>query len=131
MTDVVTTNVIFKGTRHYIVHLTNESDGTGESGVSKIDLSTLIGPDGTAPTRSSIIEIDYSVSGFNYVTLAWDHTTDDVAMVLRGNGYNDFSGDGGLVDPASTGGTGDILLTTDGAIDGAMYDIRLKIRLKD
>ena len=131
MADTVTTNVVFSGTRHYIVHLTNESDGTGESAVSKIDISTLTGPDGTAPTKTSIMEIDYAVSGFNYITLAWDHTTDDVAMVLKGNGYVNFEADGGLVDPASTGGTGDILLTTDGSADGSSYDIRIKIRLKD
>lgn len=131
MADTVTSNVVFSGTRHYTVHLTNESDGTGESGVAKIDISALTGPDGTAPTRTSIMEIDYSVAGFNYITLAWDHTADDVAMVLKGNGYVDFSESGGLVDPASTGGTGDILLTTDGGADGSSYDITLKIRLKD
>ena len=131
MADTVTTNVVFNGTRHYVLHITNESDGTGEAAVVKVDLSTLTGPDGTAPTRSSIIDIDYDVSGFNYVTLAWDHTTNDVAMVLKGSGFVDFSEAGGLVDPASNGGTGDLILTTDGSLDGASYDIRIKLRLKD
>ena len=131
MADTVETNVVFNGTRHYVVHITNESDGTGEAAVSKIDISTLTGPDGSAPTKTSVMEIEYAVSGFNYIVLAWDHTANDTIAVLKGQGILDFEADGGLVDPASAGGTGDIVLTTDGAINNASYDIRIKIRLKD
>ena len=70
------------------------------------------------------------MSGFNYVTLAWDHTTDDEIAVLSGQSVIDWSSIGGNVDPQSTGGTGDILLTTDGGADGSSYDITLYMRPK-
>jgi len=130
MADKVNTDVVFDGTRHHIIHITNESDGTGEVDVVKVDLSTLSLLGGIAPTKTSIIEIEYSIAGFNFINLSWDHTVDDVIAVLKGQGFLDFTRDGGLVDPATTGGTGNIVLTTDGAVASASYDIRIKVRLK-
>jgi hypothetical protein len=132
MADTVNTQVIHSGSRRYAVHLTNESDGTGESAVTKIDISTLIGPDGTAPSYTVVEEVRYNVVGFNYVVLEWAHTTnDEIAVCGTGADYMDFTGLGGLVDPKSTGGTGDIVLTTDGGGDGSGYDITIVLRLKD
>ena len=132
MADTVDSNVVHSGSRRYAIHLTNESDGTGESGVTKIDISTLIGPDGTAPTYTVVEEVRYNVVGFNYVVLEWAHTTnDEIAVCGTGADYMDFTGLGGLVDPKSTGGTGDIVLTTDGGGDGSGYDITIVLRLKD
>lgn len=132
MADVVDTRVMFKGTRLYSVRLTNVSDGTGESAVIKVDISTLIGPDGiSAPTYVKVREIEWSIQGFTSIRLFWDHTTDDEISVLApGNGYASYDGVGGLVDPKTTGGTGDILLTTAGAASGATYDITLVLELK-
>lgn len=136
MADTVNTQVVFTGNRRYVVRLTNESDGTGESAVTKVDISTLTAPSGkagapgTAATYTAIDKIEYQVNGFNYVKLAWDHTTDDEIAILSGNGCIDAKAFGGIVDPKSTGGTGDILLTTDGAIDGASYDITIWLRPK-
>lgn len=113
--------------RRIIVKLTNESDGTGESGVIKINRSDLRGPNGVEPGSLAIEEINWSVHGFNYVTLDFDQTTDQTIGILRGDGYVTYPG--GLVDQGS-GGTGDIILSTDGGVDGSMYDITLNIRLK-
>ena len=41
MADAVTTQVLQDGERQYIAKFTNLSDGTGESKVTKIDVSTL------------------------------------------------------------------------------------------
>ena len=41
MADAVTTQVLQDGERQYIAKFTNISDGTGESKVTKIDVSTL------------------------------------------------------------------------------------------
>lgn len=130
MADTVDTKVIRNATGHYVVRLTNESDGTGESGVTKVDISTLVTAAGATATYSKVERIEYSVWGFNYVVLRWDHTTDDEIAVLKGNGVIDTSIDGGMVDPRSAGDTGDVKLTTDGGADGSGYDITLYMRMK-
>lgn len=130
MADTVNTQVVYEGARRHIVHLTNESDGTGESGVTKVDISTLTDGAGEVATSSTIDLIEYSVWGFNYVVLRWDHTTDDEIAVLFGQGVSDWYAMGGLTDPGSAGGTGDLLLTTDGGADGSGYDITIHLRPK-
>lgn len=133
MADTVDTLTIRNAVRlngKLVVRLTNECDGTGESGVTKVDISTFTTPSGAAATYSVVERIEYAVKGFNYVVLRWDHTTDDEIAVLSGNGIIDASADGGRRDPKSTGGTGDILLTTDGNADGNSYDITLYLKLK-
>ena len=132
MADAVDTLTPIKGGNRIIIRCTNVSDGTGESAVIKIDKSTLIGPDGVnEPGKIVLEEVQWSIQGFSSVRLFWDHTTDDEICVLgTGNGYFNFKNAGGLTDPASSGGTGDVLLTTAGAISGATYDITLVCRLK-
>lgn len=129
MADSVDSLVVQSGGKRHIVRLTNISDGTGESAVVKVDLSTLVKSDGSVPTRTSVEEIFWNIQGFTSVRLYWDHTTDDEIAVLSGSGYLDMNGFGGLKDPASTGGTGDILLTTAGAVSGATYTIILVVEL--
>lgn len=132
MADAVDTIVQFSGTRRHIVRLTNVSDGTGESAVIKVDISTLTNSKGVAPTRVNVESIQWAIQGFSSVKLLWDHTTDDeLAVLSAGTGYRDFSQAGALKDPSSTGGTGDILLTTVGASATATYDILLSLILSD
>ena len=132
MVDTVTSDYIFKGTRKASIKLTNVSDGTGESSVVKIDVSTLVGPDGTAPTYVAVDTIEAMVQGFTSVRLYFDATTDDTLAILgAGYTYFDWKGDGGFVDPKSTGYTGDVLLTTAGGGSGSTYDITITFRLKD
>ncbi len=131
MADTVDSLVVFNGKRLYSVRLTNVSDGTGESGVAKVDISTLTGPAGSAPSYTKVREILYNIQGFTSVRLFWDHTTDDeIAVLPAGNGYMDYTALGSLTDPRSSGGTGDILLTTAGAAANATYDITLVVELK-
>lgn len=127
MADAVSSNVIADGRRNYKIKLTNISDGTGESAVSKIDISTLVGPDGTnAPSYFAVHSIEYDVQGFTSVVLYFDATADDELAILSGQGF--FNYDGALFnDPQSTGTTGDIKLTTNGATSGATYDITLHL----
>jgi len=128
--DVVDSIVLHNGTRKYVIRLTNASDSTGETGVTKVDISGLTGPNGSSPTRTVIEEIEYDVQGFSSVRLYWDHTTDDEIAMLSGTGYKDYRPYGGLVDPGSSGGTGDILLTTIGATTTSTYSILISMRLK-
>ncbi len=126
MADAVTTNVVFSGATRYAARFTNISDGTGETNVVKIDISTLPG----APTYTAIEEISWDVHGFDYVKISWDHTTDDTADVLSGRGARSYKELGYLFDPQSAGGTGDILFTTSGTTSGNTYDITLVIQLR-
>ena len=132
MTDAVDVKYILKGTRRHTVRLTNISDGTGETTVVKVDASTLIGPSGSAPSRLMVEKVEGTVQGFSSVHLFFDATTNDELAVL-GSGYTylDWNFEGGSVDPASSGTTGDILLTTIGATATATYDITITFRLKD
>lgn len=130
MADAVDQKTLYSGKRYHIVHRTNRSDGTGESAVTVVDISTLTDANGVACNYSVVDRIEYSVWGFNYVVLDWDHTTDDEIATLSGQGVIDWTEMGGKVDPKSAGGTGDILLTTDGGADGSGYDITLYVRPK-
>lgn len=130
MVDTVNVQTLFTGTNKHAVHLTSESDGTGEAAVVKLDISGLTGPDGAAPSSVTLLEARWTVSGFNYVVLEWDHTTNDEMLVCSNSDYASFDLAGGLPDPGSSGGTGDVVLTTDGGIDGASYDITLLFRLE-
>lgn len=130
MADAVTSDVVFSGGRRYVIRLINISDGTGESLVTKVDISGLTLSNGQACTCTRIEEIQYSIQGMSSVRLYWDHTTDDVIDVLPvGNGFRDYVDQGGLSDPQSSGGTGDILLTTNGQVSGGTYDITLSLIL--
>lgn len=130
MADTVDTNVIFQGTQRYTVQLISTSDGTGESDVVKVDISTLVGPiPPAAPTKVAIEKVQYAIQGFTSVLIKFDRGTDVVALRLpTGSGLKDFSKEFGIVDDG-TGGTGDVLLTTAGAVSGATYDIILWLKL--
>lgn len=140
MADTVSTNTIINGgatggSKRAVVHLTGISDGTGESGVVKVDRSAMILP-GTAiaPSKLHVASIRWNIQGYSYVKLAWDHTADDTICLLSGNGYDNYEAHGGLRDPntsgdAVTGAIGDIILTSVGAASGATYDITLEIIL--
>ncbi len=130
MADIVSADIIYSGERYVNVHLTNQSDGTGESGVTKIDISTLsIG--GKSPSSLTLVESCWSVSGFNYVVVNWVHTSgNSIALVCNNHGRQDFSESGGKHDPDTSAGTGDIVVTTDGAADGDCYDIYMKFKLE-
>jgi len=129
MADTVTTTTVFNGDRKLVVHLTNVSDGTGESNVVKVDKSAFTGPNGLEPTNFVLEKVEYDVSSMR-VLLTLDRTTDQTLVVLQGQGVMDFTKSGGLL-KASAGDTGDILLTTANHAAGDGYDITLYLRKKN
>lgn len=129
MADATTSRVLVSGPRRYAVVLTAISDGTGESGVVKIDKSTLKDALGAEPSTLTIQKLQWTMQGYTYIKLAFDHTADDAAVVIAGDGCLDFTAYGGLKDPASTGGTGDLLLTTVGHASGDSYTIVLDVTI--
>ncbi len=132
MADAVATNVIFSGNRKYAAKFTCVSDGTGETNVVKIDISTLTisQPPGTAAvTRLSIEEVEWDVQGFTSVRFSFDRTTDQIAQLMSGRGSVSYAHLGNAIDNG-TGDTGDLLLTSVGAVSGATYDITVVCRLR-
>ena len=132
MSDSVTSQVIHQDNKQYVIHLTSVSDGTGESGVVKVDKSAM-SITGQSPAvavgHMAIAGIVGFVHGFNYVQLLWDHTSDDVALTIGpGNVDLDFSEWGFINDPQSAGGTGDLILTSSGPTSGDIYDLIIDVR---
>ena len=122
MTDAVSSQTLVDGARNVVMKFTNTSDGSGESAVLKVDVSTLSG----APSKVRIDRIRYNVTGM-VARLLWDATTDVTIVDLQGDGVLECSGFGGLYNNAGTGVTGDILLTTVGATSGDSYTIILEM----
>jgi hypothetical protein len=109
--------------------------GTGTYGVtvsgtvnSTTVTGTLVNAAKVPFTKLMLVEAQWTISGFTSVRLLWDHTTDDLAEVLTGNGWRDYSLSGPLADPMSAGGTGNLLLTTTGNTSGSTYDLLLTLR---
>ena len=124
-----TNTTIFGGTRKHIIHITN--DGTAQSAVVIVDASALIGPNGKAPSYTSLIHAQWNIWAVDVeVELLHDATTDTRALIMQGQGEKIFPGDG-IVDPTNTGTTGDVLVTTTNAGAGDGYDIILTFILKD
>lgn len=134
MADAVTSVKVTESPERIVYHLTNISDGTGESAVVKADASTLFAENNEAPVSLEVEEVRWNVQGFSSVRLAWGTSTPVVALALANSGYEDFRGDHitaaarGLKNPRTSTGEPDILLTTAGALSGATYDITIKLR---
>ena len=132
MADVVTTKIIEDGPRTAVMHFTNVSDGTGEAGVAKVDVSALSADPASkgACTSVNIECIWYTTKGMG-VQIFCDASTNVLAWELIAD-YGDtldFSEFVGLPNNAAAGGkTGDILFTTTGASDTDTYSIVLKLK---
>ncbi|MAL11345.1 MAG: hypothetical protein CMF74_17010, partial [Maricaulis sp.] len=64
MADAVTATTVEDGPREAVFYLTNTSDGTGESAVTKVDVSALSSlQDGTACTGVRIKKITFTNVG--------------------------------------------------------------------
>lgn len=121
MADAVTTQVLFNGEKKLIVLLTNISDGTGESAVSKIAAATY-------GSNLRIMGLKYSTFGMA-VRLLWDADADVPAWLIPSDadGCHDFSSFGGLKNAGGDGVTGNISLTTVGHTSGDTYSIILEL----
>lgn len=128
MADAVTSQVIFDGTRTAVMKFTNISDGTGESGVIKVDVSALTGFQGKACTSVNITKLDAMTIGMG-VDILWDATTDALCYTIGADQFVtfDFRHFGGITNNAGTGKTGDVLFTTIGAASGDRYTIVLEL----
>ena len=130
MADAVATQTISDGAQHATFKFTNVSDGTGESAVTKIDVSGLtVNPVTKMSCNSvSIEKIHFSNIGMG-VKILFDDDTDVLAIQLPADWADefDFSDFSGIPDNAGSGTTGDIQFTTVGHSSGDSYTIIMTV----
>ncbi len=127
MADTVTSQTIQDGERVAILKFTNESDGTGESSVKKVDVSALTtNSKGETCTGVSIARIYWATRGMG-VDIEFDATTNVLAIPLPADSTGDEYYDlfTGIPNNAGSGVTGDIDFTTKGHSSGDTYSIIL------
>jgi len=132
MADAVTSQTLIDGGKQVFMKFTNVSDGTGESAVTKVDVSALESSvDGDACTGVVIERIWWQCIGMK-VQILWDATTDAFCIELGENqsGSHDYTIFGGLTNNAGSGKTGDIQFTTVGHTSADTYTIILYMRKK-
>tara|TARA_R100001129_G_C5253311_1_gene229008 strand:+ start:250 stop:654 length:405 start_codon:yes stop_codon:yes gene_type:complete len=130
MADAVTSQTLVDGPKFAVMKFTNISDGTGESAVTKVDVSALAdSADGDTCTSVTVDRIWWQCIGMK-TQLLFDASTDVFMIELGENqsGDHDYSIFGGLTNNAGSGKTGDINFTTVGASDGDTYTIILYMR---
>jgi hypothetical protein len=130
MADAVTSQTLSDGPKYAVIKFTNISDGTGESAVTKVDVSALASSaDGDACTGVVIERIWWQCIGMK-VQILWDATSDQFCIELGENqsGNHDYTIFGGLTNNAGTGKNGDIKFTTVGATAADTYTVILYLR---
>lgn len=129
MADAITNQILVDGQKEVVMLFTNTSDGTGESAILKVDVSTLsTNSQGYTCTGVRIDRITASTYGMA-VQLLWDATTDVTAFVIGGDQFVDTGpvcdGFAPIPNNSGAGKTGDILFTTKGATANDTYSIML------
>ena len=132
MADAVTSQTLADGPKYAVMKFTNVSDGSGESAVTKVDVSALASSaDGDACSGVVIERIWWQCIGMK-VQILWDATSDQFCIELGENqsGNHDYTIFGGLTNNAGAGKNGDIKFTTVGATSADTYTVILYLRKK-
>ena len=130
MADSVTSQKLKDHATAWAYKFTNESDGTGETNVLKVDVSGLTAASNSALTnqRVNINKLSWSIAGANSkVRLMWSGDTPNTIVVLTGTGTIDLATN--LTAPLTNtiaNTSGDIFLSTLGFTAGASYTVILE-----
>jgi hypothetical protein len=129
MADTVATQILFQGDKVLVMKFTDASDGTGETAVKKVDVTTLATYQGKACTAVQIDKV-YALTHGMQVRLLWEATANGTILTIPQNVMQtmDFDQFGGLDNNTTTGKTGNILFTTLDASSGDSYSIILVMR---
>ena len=129
MADAVTSQTLMDGERLAIMKFTNISDGTGESAVTKVNVSAL-NPNswGKACNGVTVTKITSVCHGME-VRMYWDASTDVPFFLstINTNYENDFSNIGGIPNNSGTGKNGNIVFSTADATAGDTYTVVLEM----
>jgi len=123
MADSVTSQTLIDGERTVIMKFTNISDGTGESAVTKVNVSLLTpSASGLACTRVTVNKIYISCHGME-VRMYWDASTDVPFFLSSPTATQtlDMTGFGGITNNGGTGVNGNIVFSTADASAGDTY----------
>jgi hypothetical protein len=123
MADAVTSQTLFDNERTAIMKFTNISDGTGESAVTKVNVSLLTpSASGQACTRVTVTKIYISNHGME-VRMFFDASTDMPFFLSSGSATQtlDMSAFGGITNNGGTGVNGNIVFSTADASSGDTY----------
>jgi hypothetical protein len=129
MADAVTSQTLLDGERLAIMKFTNISDGTGETAVTKVNVSTLTkNGAGFACNGVTVTKISSVCHGLE-VRMYWDATTDVPFFLstINTNYENDFSSIGGITNNAGTGKNGNIVFSTADQSNGDTYTVVLEM----
>lgn len=129
MADAVTSQTLIDGERVAIMKFTNISDGTGETAVTKVNVSTLNKSGSGQACTGVIVSKITSVCHGMEVRMFWDATTDVPFFMttINTNYMNDFSGFGGITNNAGAGKNGNIVFSTADQSAGDTYTVVLEM----
>tara|TARA_Y100001972_G_scaffold45641_1_gene56332 strand:+ start:125 stop:541 length:417 start_codon:yes stop_codon:yes gene_type:complete len=134
MADAVTSQTLIDGDLYAVMKFTNISDGSGESAVTKVDVSSLqpLGSNTASQKTCTGVVIEriwWQCIGMK-VQILFDASSDAFCIELGENqsGNHDYSLFGGLTNNAGSGKTGDINFTTVGHTSADTYTIILYMR---
>ncbi len=129
MADAVATQILFDGERTAIMKFTNISDGTGETKVTKVDVSALTPSSFSKACDGVTITKIHALTHGMEVDMYWGATTDVLIGVIPQNQmYSmDLTQFGGLWNNAGAGKTGDVLFSTRDLSTGDTYTIVLEM----
>lgn len=121
MADTVTAQLLLNGPRHWAYRFTNLSDGSGESGVTKVNATssgslgvTYAGQTLYPGVHLKVTKCYYSVINMQ-LRIQFHASSNADMLVLNGYGELDFERIGGIQNPgtsALSGSTGSIDFTT-------------------
>ena len=129
MADAVTSQTLMDGERLAIMKFTNISDGTGETLVTKVTVSSLAASGSGRACTGVIVNKITSVCHGMEVRMYWDATTDVPFFLttVNTNYMNDFADIGGITNNSGTGKNGNILFSTSDATAGDTYTVVLEM----
>jgi hypothetical protein len=138
MVDVVTSQLIENGRRNWAYVFTSISDGTGETGVVKVDGSAagplgifLYGQNFYPLSHIKIVEVEFNVKGMG-LEIIWDATMPQNALYIGSDtaGRQNYHKIGGLAAASAgtiiTGATGKIKFTTVSALPNGGYTVYMR-----
>lgn len=130
MADIVSSQVITDTSGiKYVIKLTNYSDGTGETDVTKITAAntTFMTENGAR----KIAKVWFSINTANTksaVEIKWAGATNATALLLSGQGFFDFRDSGNEISNNATTPTGNVLLSTRNFAAGDNYTLVIEFR---
>jgi hypothetical protein len=127
MADTVTSQKLKDHAAAWAYKFTNESDGTGETNVLKVDVSglTSVANSSASDQRLTINKLTWSIAGANSkVKLMWSGDEPNTIAYLSGSGTMDLVTN--LTSPITNSianTNGDLYLSTAGFVGGSGYTI--------